>query len=200
MNYLELSIENVKEKSRNLYEIIDYDYDLVIFIAKGSYLIGKELSEFNNVPLLEIFATRKGGKLKKILKPLFKLIPKKILVALRWKEMTSSYHEKNADRAVSFDENIFSKYKNKKKILLVDDSIDSGNSVILTKNALEKYFNNSQIKVAVFNVMSKSKIMPDYYLYKDMMICGPWSNDSKDNKRHILEYEKWKKGSIQNGK
>ena len=72
MNYTELSIENVKEKSRGLYEKIieEYKYDLVIFIAKGSYLIGQELSNLGDAPLLEIYATRKGGNLKKVLKPI----------------------------------------------------------------------------------------------------------------------------------
>ena len=68
VNYLELSIENVRDKCRELNKKIDFDYDLVIFIAKGSYIIGQELANISNVPLLEIFATRKGGKLKKILK------------------------------------------------------------------------------------------------------------------------------------
>ena len=196
MNYTELSIENVKEKCKELYKEIkkDYDYDLVIFIARGSYIIGKELADLNNVPLLEIYATRKGGKLKKIIKPLFKFIPKKILIKLRSKEMKSTYHEKNDDRSVSFDENVYSKYVNEKKILLVDDSIDSGNSIKLTKESIENYFKKAKVKVAVFNVMSKSTIKADYNLYKDMMICGPWSNDSKECNKHLKMYNNWKKG------
>ena len=194
VNYVELSIKNVENKCSELYkEIIkDYNYDLVIFIARGSYIIGKCLSELNNVPLLEIYATRKGGKLKKLIKPLFKIIPKKILVKLRSKEMNSTYHEKNKDRNVSFDENNYSKYKECKKILLVDDSIDSGNS---TKETIQKYFNESEIKVAVFNIMSKSNIKADYNLYNDMMICGPWSNDSKECNNHLKMYNEWKKGA-----
>ena len=195
MNYTELSIENVKEKCNELYKEIkkDYNYDLVIFIARGSYIIGKELADLNNVPLIEIYATRKGGKLKKIIKPLFKFIPKKILIKLRSKEMKSTYHEKNDDRSVSFDENVYSKYVNKKKILLVDDSIDSGNSIKLTKESIENYFKKAKVKVAVFNVMSKSTIKADYNLYKDMMLCGPWSNDSKECNKHLKMYNEWKK-------
>ncbi len=199
MDYLELSIKNVKEKSRELYEKIvsEYDYDLVIFIAKGSYLIGKELSELNNVPLLEIFATRKGSKLKKVLSPFLKLIPKTILIKLREKEMNSTYHETNNDRTVSFDENIYSRYKDKNKILLVDDSIDSGNSIVLTKNEVKKYFENADVKVAVFNVMNKATIKPDFCVYKDTMICGPWSNDSKEHKDNLKMYMKWKDSIIE---
>lgn len=197
MNYLELSIKNVEDKCNELYKKIinEYNYDLVIFIAKGSYIIGKNLSIMNNVPLLEIYASRKGGKLKKIIKPLFKFIPKKILIKLRSKEMKSSYHENNDERSVFFDEKMFSKYINCKKILLVDDSIDSGNSMILTKKEIQAFFKNSELKLAVFNVMKKSMIRADYFLYEDMMICGPWSNDSKENRKHDKMYKEWKRGN-----
>lgn len=196
MNYKELSIKNVEEECKKLYKIIkkDYDYDLVIFIARGSYIIGKELADLNKTPLLEIYATRKGGKLKKLIKPLFKFVPKKILIKLRSKEMKSTYHEKNDDRSVSFNEEEYSKYKKCKKILLVDDSIDSGNSIKLTKEAIKNYYKKAKVKVAVFNVMSKSTIKADYNLYEDIMICGPWSNDSKECNKHLKMYNEWKKG------
>ena len=193
MEYVELSIEKVKEKSNELYSkiIYDYNYDLVIFIAKGSYLIGEELASLNNADLLEIFATREGGKIKKIIKPLLKLIPKNFLIKLREKEMKSDFHEQRSDRKVSFDVNIYSKYRSKKNILLVDDSIDSGNSVKIARERIKDFFPDSNIKVAVFNVMKKSTLKPDYTLYEDTMICGPWSADSKDNKKHITNYNKW---------
>lgn len=195
MDYLELSIKNVEEKSKELYEKIikEYDYDLVIFIAKGSYLIGKELSELNNVPLLEIFATRKGSKLKKAVSPFLKLIPKKILIKLREKEMNSTYHETNNDRTVSFDESTYSKFTDKKRILLVDDSIDSGNSIVLTKNEIKKFFSHAEVKVAVFNVMNKATIKPDFCVYENTMICGPWSNDSSEHRKCNELYFDWKR-------
>lgn len=195
MNYVELSIKKVEEKCNELYQIIkkNYDYDLVIFIARGAYIIGKKLSDLNNTPLLEIHATRKGGKFKKMVKPLFKLIPKNILIKLRSKEMKSSYHEKKNNRSVNFDKEKYSEYLNCKKILLVDDSIDSGNTINLSKKEIENFFENSEVRVAVFNVMKKSKVSSDYFLYEDMMICGPWSNDSKENKLYLKQYNDWNK-------
>lgn len=190
-----MSLENVKEISNKLYQKImndKYDYDLVIFIAKGSYPIGIELSKLANVPLLEIKATRKGGKLKKIIKPLFRFIPKKILIKLRKKEMNSEYHEKNQDRNVKFDYKIYENYLNCQKILLVDDSIDSGYSIMETKKEIEKFFKKSKVKIAVFNCMNKSIIKPDYMIYENKMICGPWSNDSKYYGKFLKEYNNWK--------
>lgn len=195
MNYLELSLKNVEEQSKELFlnkikEV--YNYDLVIFIAKGAYPIGKTLSNENNVPLLEISAKRKGGKLKKIVKPLFKFIPKKILIKLREKEMKSTYHDTNKDRDIQYNEKVYNKYLDRKKILLVDDSIDSGYSIIEAKNTIKDIFKNSDIKVAVFNTMSKSVIKPDFTLYEDTMINGPWSNDSKYYSEFFKQYNEWK--------
>ena len=77
MKYIELSIEDLKKTNKELVKIIsksNIKYDLVIFIAKGSYLIGKGIADELKLPLLEINASRKGGKLKKILKPILKII------------------------------------------------------------------------------------------------------------------------------
>lgn len=193
MEYIELSIEDTKEKCAKLYDDIkkEYNYDLVIFIAKGSFLIGEELAKLNNVDMLEIFATRRGNKLKKYLKKSIKFIPKKVLIYFRKKEMNNDYHEKNSDRNIKYDKNLYSKYRKKRRILLVDDSIDSGNTIILVKKELENYFVDSQIRIAVFNTMSKSGFIPDYSIYKNTMICGPWSMDSKYNKVHMEKYKEW---------
>lgn len=194
MKYLELSIKGLREKNKELYNKIikEFNYDLVIFIAKGSYLIGYDLAMFNNCPLLEIYATRKGSKLKKIIKPLFKIIPKNILIKLRKKEMKSNYHVKKNDRKVSFDIKKYNLYKKSKNILLVDDSIDSGNSIYFTKKVISNFFDQANIKIAVFNVMNKSIIKSDFNLYNDTMICGPWSNDSQESNVYTKMYYKWK--------
>lgn len=194
MNYIELSIEDVRKKSKILFDIIKkyYDYDLVIFIAKGSFIIGEELARLNNTPLIEITAKRKGGYLKSIIKHSFKFVPKKILINLRKKEMKSSVHEKKSERYVNFDEEKYHNYLSAKKILLVDDSIDSGNTIISIYNKIKEVYPKSVIKIAVFNEMKKSKRKADYKLYTDHMICGPWSSDSKEHKKFLQLYNGWR--------
>ena len=196
MNYLELSIENLEEENKKLYKIIqedNYNYDLVIFIAKGAFLIGKDLSEYNKSKLIEVFATRKGNKFKNLFKLILKILPSCIKKNLRQLEIKSGIHKKKAERKVSFNENVWKKYENKNKILLVDDSVDTGNSINLTKNAIEKFFKDAEIKVAALNVfdegLKNSHI--DYYLYNNTMLSGPWSDDSKENKKYLQEYYKW---------
>ncbi len=195
MELLELSRKNLQEENRKLYKkiISKYNYDLVIFIARGSYLIGKDLADLNNVPLLEIFARRKGGKLKKVISPLLKIIPKRVKNILRKKEFNSNYHEKNNERHITFDEKQWGKYKNKANILLVDDSVDTGYSIKYAKEEIERFFKSSIVKVAAINYFEKSKkiVDTDFYLYSEKMLLGPWSNDSKENKDYLKEYNIW---------
>lgn len=191
----EINYSNIEDYCEKLCQTVrnDYDYDLVIFIAKGSYIIGKKLAEKNHCDFIEIFSTRSGGKLKKIIKPFLKMIPKRIAIKLREKEFNSNIHEKKSDRSISYDEKLWSKYINSKKILLVDDSVDTGYSVLYSLTAIKEYFKDSKIRVAAINCFTKSKkiVKTDYYLLEDHLLKGPWSSDSKDNKKYIEEYYKW---------
>lgn len=196
MNYQDVSIKKLASLNKDLFDKVykKYKYDCVIFIAKGSYLIGKGLADFVDVPLLEIYATRKGGKLKKLLRPILTIMPEKLKIVLRKREMNSDVHSKNSDRDVSYEKEVWSKYLKCKKILIVDDSIDTGYSALLVKEAVEDFFKNAQVKVASLNYFTKAKkvFVPDFYLFKDTMLKGPWSNDSKENKKFIKLYNNWK--------
>ena len=196
MNYQELLIKDLEEVDKKLYKKIEksFKYDCVIFIARGAYLIGKDFADFNDVPLLEIYASRKGGKLKKILRPFLVLIPEKLKVFLRRKEVNSNVHSKNPERDIKYDLTEWEKYKNCKKILIVDDSVDTGYSVLAVKKAVSNFFKEADVKVAVLNYFDKAKdvCVPDFYLYENTMIKGPWSNDSKENKVFLKKYQAWK--------
>ncbi len=196
MEFINLSKKDVKKNCDKLYKLIikdNYDYDLVIFIAKGSFYIGKDLAELKKVPLLEIEALRKGNNLKRFLRPMLVLLPDSIKKSLRKKELSFNKNVNPIEeRYISFNDEIYEKYKKCKKILVVDDSIDTGNSVKQVIDALKKFFKKSTIKVAVFNVMAKSSIKADYTIYEDTLLSGPWSNDSKENKQMINDYLEWK--------
>lgn len=195
MNYIELSRKSLKRDTKKLYDKIkkNYEYDCVIFIAKGAFFIGEDLANYRHVPLLEVFATRKGNNIKKLIRPILKVIPKKIKEFLRNQEAKSSYHKKNSERLVSFDKERWNKYVNKHRILLVDDSIDTGNTINCVLPKIKEFFLNAEIKVACLNVFKKAKdtCTVDYYLYEDCLLNGPWSNDSKEYSDFLVKYQLW---------
>lgn len=198
MNYEIINYSTLSTYTKKLFNKINknYDYDLVIFVAKGGYLIGRDIASFKNVPLLEIKATRSNNKIKRILKPIVKLIPNKLLLWLRKKEIKSNKHVKHSERKISYDINIWTKYKDSKNILIVDDSVDTGNSIKQVKEAVKVFFKESNIKVVSINVFdqSKSVIKTDYTLFNNYIVKGPWSTDSNEYSRFIKDYNRWHEG------
>lgn len=68
-------------------------------------------------------------------------------------------------------------YRNYKSILIVDDLVDSGKTMLFIKNLLETELPESEIKVAVLYYKATSKIKPDYYVQEtDEWIVFPWEN------------------------
>lgn len=193
MNCFELSIHNFEEECRNWAEEIktSYEPDIVIYIAKAGYLIGKTMSEVYGVPLLGIVAMRKGNKLKSVVGPLFSLLPCCIRNKLIEIELSSGFHKMDSERHVEFISDIDGfPVKEIRNILIVDDSVDTGYTLKAVKEAVQKYFTEAIIRTAGFNVWDKSKevITTDFALFSNTIIKAPMSKDSKDYKKFIKQY------------
>lgn len=191
MRYIELSIGELEERSKELAEIVakDYQPDVIVFIAKGSFLIGVEISKYFKAPLVECFAVRKGNDFKKILAPILRILPSKIKAYLRSRELKSGLHSMHKERDV-YIQNQLDIIKNSKNILVVDDSVDTGNTVKKVVGYLRN-FNKENIKIATLNYFLKSESVyqVDYSLYSDCIMVGPWSKDSKYYKEFIRRYK-----------
>ncbi|MFD9624840.1 phosphoribosyltransferase [Peribacillus muralis] len=195
MNYLELSIGELEKESKRLAKRINKDYkpDIIVFIAKGSYIIGKTLSDFFNVPLIEINAVRKGNKLKKILGPFLKLIPSNIKKYLRKKEIESGIHTNTTHRNVFLAHGEL-QLKAASNVLIVDDSIDTGYTAKQVMEYIKENFKNERVKFASLNYFEESQkvFKGDFNLYKNTIMIGPWSKDSKYNKEFVEFYNLYK--------
>lgn len=197
MEYLELSKKDVEKISRDLAQKVkkQYDIDAVIFIARGAYQIGVAVADELGCPLIEIKAQRVGGGFKSFIKKFLEILPKFVKIKLRRIEINSGFHGKKTDRKISINEKQWKKYKDSKNILIVDDSIDTGNSMLLVKKYTEQYFSDSNVYIACLNVLDKGLevIKPDFYLYTNTMLSGPWSNDSKYHAEFLKEYEEFER-------
>ena len=195
MKYIELSIEELKNQSIELAKLISVDFqpDVIVFIAKGSFLIGYEISNFFNTPLVECFAVRKGNKLKQYVSPIIKYFPKKLKQYLRKRELQSGVHSFSSDRNV-YIRNQRNVIEHAANILVVDDSVDTGYTVREVIHYLTDNFSKGNIRVAALNYFEKSvAIFPiDYFLYTNCILQGPWSKDSKYYKEFKLRYKQEK--------
>lgn len=192
MDCIELSIKSLDEKCQEFAKQIQLEYepDLVIYVARGSYLIGKSMVKVLKVPLIAVGAQRKGNELKELVAPVLSLLPRWLCNLLRRWELKSNVHGVQVERHIEFLDDIsLIGIATIKKVLIVDDSADTGSSMLAVRNLVGSQFPNSEIRTAVLNVMSQSKnaIKIDYSLYEDAMLRTPMSKDSKEYSK-FLEY------------
>ncbi len=192
-------MENLREKSLELAKNIEKTYkpDLVVFVAKGSYIIGEEISKHFNTPLVEVYATREGNKIKNILSPFIKLVPRDLKNYLRKKEVKSGIHDKNTKRRVYFKKE-YKELMLSKNILIVDDSVDTGHTAKQVYEHIKEKYENKKIKFASLNYFKKSEELfkVDYCLHENYIMIGPWSKDSKYYKEFLTRYNLAKKKGV----
>jgi hypoxanthine phosphoribosyltransferase len=195
MDYLELSLESLRIESIHLAKNIATSFrpDIVVYVAKGGYLIGKDIAEYFQIPYLGIYAQREGNEAKAKLASVLKRLPRVITKFLRQVELKSGLHKTVKERQIFWDpdDNCLEKIKDAHKILLVDDSVDTGYSM---KNILPYVFKAVaepiEIRIAAINVWSKSEsiIRTDFYNYRDTIIATPMSNDSREHDQFLQQY------------
>ena len=187
MQHLELSRKALEEQcstwANNIKEV--YQPDLIIYIARGGYLIGKQMKEVFQVPMIGVSTVRDGNSLKEKIGPVIAMFPNCIRNLLISIEVKSNKHAKNTERKVRFLKGVEDvKNKDIQKILVAEDSVDTGNSL---QQAIK-----TEIKVASLNVWDKSKSIAhvDYALYENTIIKSPMSKDSKEYKKFRETYRK----------
>lgn len=193
MNYIELSIIDLEKKCTDwAVEIYDqYQPDLLIYVAKAGYLVGKPMKKICNVPLVGISASRGGNSLKEFVGPLVSHLPNLIRNFLIFVELKSGTHQKNTERKIKYHEGLkAAKTRQIEKILVIDDSVDTGHSMKQVVNNIKELFPNADIKIAALNVWDKSEaiIHTDYALYRNTVIKAPMSKDSIEYKKFIDIY------------
>ncbi|MGV2829573.1 phosphoribosyltransferase [Myxosarcina sp. GI1(2024)] len=123
----------------------DWQFDRIVCIAKGGLRVGDILCRLFDRPLAIISAASYGGK-------------------------------NNRQRGqISFSQHLSMIEPNLgNKVLLVDDLVDSGVSLIQSLNWLQEKYGAeiSEVRTAVIWYKSISKIAPDYYV--DYLPDSPW--------------------------
>ncbi|NCB92493.1 MAG: phosphoribosyltransferase [Clostridia bacterium] len=189
-----LNVDDVKKMSIQLAQSVKETPDLVAFVAKGAYLIGQTVAEYFDVPLIEIEAVRSGNQLKDLVRPLLTILPGSVKVWLRKKEMNAGTHAQNRERHVAINDPNKILGRDFHTILLVDDAVDTGNTILAVAETLQKALPQAHIITAAFFVFEASKelVHMDYNLYGDTIFSAPWSNDSSYHKGFMAQYKQMK--------
>lgn len=139
------------------------------------FYLGETIAGYFNVDNIGIHAEREGGKLKELISPILKCLPQSIKLSLRKIELASGVHKVHKEykeRKIYWDNSdvCLQVLKNKKNILVVDDSVDTGYSMISVLHEIRREVGkNVIIKTAAINCWSKSFsiIKTDYFCYAD---------------------------------
>ncbi len=194
MNCMELSVESLENKCEKWAGRIKEEYrpDALVYVAKAGYLIARPMTRVFNVPVIGVEAVRSGNGIKKLAGPLLSVMPNFVRNMLISAELKTGVHGKKSERKVEFHEGKNSvKAEDILRILVVDDSVDTGHSMSRVVERVKEEFPNAEVRTAALNVWDKSEsvIETDYALYRNVIIKAPMSKDSKEYKKFIRIYD-----------
>ena len=158
----------------------------ILYVERAGILIAYEMSKCFNRPVSGITSSRSGNDFKSSLKSILRLLPRFITHFLRRLELGSSIHNVNSKRRVVCQKPL---PPENKKILVVDDALDTGHSMVAVLNWLERHdYDMSFVKTAVLTTTGKIHHIPASYTLLDNTICAfPWSYDSRQYKETKLK-------------
>ena len=168
--------------------------DLIVFIAKSGFLFAKPMAEYFGCPMVDISVSRPGNDGKDIIRKLIPRMPRKLLFALLRSKANYGYQEENSEREVKRSGRYIStdwgKYKN---ILLVDDSADTGFSLIAAQDAIKESAPGSELRTACYCVIdiSKKRVKVDYRRYRNTIVVSATSRYSDEYDDFIGSIRKW---------
>jgi hypoxanthine phosphoribosyltransferase len=94
------------------------------------------------------------------------------------------HYERHAKRVAAVSQKLPLPTSN---ILIVDDAVDSGHSVLSVANLLVSLgFVEKNLRVAVINTTCINPVIdPDYVCFRNTMLCFPWSRDSLERGQYL---------------
>lgn len=167
-----------------------YDYDVLIGIARaGVYVAEKfDAKEFYIVKSQRGGTAAKRGMVNSILlkMPAFfncflRMAESKIL---EWKDA----FKRPTLKEVDIDEKLTLRLKEGgHKVLIVDDAVDSGRSLLSVVEAVRRISPENIIRTAVITVTRKKVLIkPDYALFRNSTLLRfPWAGDVCDNSKGL---------------
>lgn len=169
--------------------------DLIIGIKTGGVYVSryiKEIEMYHDCEYNEVLLQRKGTKMKKKvnISNYLKYLPYSILNIMRVMEAKhieknyiknkSKYNKSKNNENITISSELKNQIKKSTNLLIIDDAVDSGKTMLNMKDYLLNLNKYLVIKTAAITVTFEDPLItPDYYLKKRVLIRFPWSNDYK---------------------
>lgn len=169
--------------------------DAVVFVAKSGFLFAEAMAEELRVPMADISASRPGNDSKDRIAQILPKMPRFLLALALSSKAQISYNQENSQRNVQVSGRLRDLCdKNPKRILVVDDSIDTGWTVLKVKEELARMLPDAEIRIAGYCVLTSSEdmVQADYFRYKNRIVVTATSRYSSEYREFLDDYEKWK--------
>lgn len=154
--------------------------DMVVGIRTGGQLIAELM--FADVPHSEVTLRRPSSKAKfSFLNHIFRALPYWALDRLRILEAYLLSRNKAPQPRDVSNIAIEDAVRQAHKILIVDDAVDSGQTLEAVTRAISQAAPEADVRTAAITVTTNSPmVMPDTFIYNDLtLIRFPWSLDMK---------------------
>lgn len=190
MKVITLNNEAFIKSCSELVSKIKVKPDLLVGILNGGGYVFYEVKRELNSDTIDFKSVKlqRSNWIKNIslLKTTLRLLPYKITNKLRIIESGKARKSIDSFNLNGLTNQYLSFFSNEEvrptpsNILILDDAIDTGKTMLAVKNKLTSLFPDSQIKVAVISwTIEKSIIKPDYFVFKNVLVRFPWSKDYK---------------------
>lgn len=192
VKYKEIKNDNIVEVVQKLLEVIgNFDFDLIVYVAKSGYLIADILSVLTGVSYVGINSTREyvTEKDDSLIKLVNKL-PRFMVKVLKKTERKLNFYDNNKERYLNYNKHFFKRFE-PEKVLIIDDVIDTGYTIKKVVEEINNIYENPEIKVAVLSYFNdRDAEKPDFYLYENTVLSAPWTIDSKEYEAFVKRYKK----------
>lgn len=171
-----------------------YSVDLIVFIAKSGFLFAQPMAEVLGCNMVDIKAARPTGRAKDRMKKVIVHIPTSIILRILRSPFVYSLHDKKAERNLeTSDRYVRARQTSYRKILVVDDSVDTGWTLFNVLNKLKEDFPGSEIRSAAYSVIdySKNRVKVDYFRYRNTIVLTAVSVHSAEYEQFISCFDSW---------
>lgn len=172
-----------------------YKPDLVVFLAKSGFMFAEPMAKELGCIMVDISVSRPDNGMKDSIRKKTPWLPKWLLSIALSSSFGYKAHEEDSNREVvvgkALRELDMSKFH---RILVVDDSIDTGWSMLRALDYLREAAPESTIKVASYCVidLSESRVKTDFWRYKNTIVMTATSRFSPEYQSFIDDYTSWK--------
>lgn len=174
-----------------------YQPDLILFIAKSGFVFAMPLARVFGCDVADVLVKRQGNGIKDAISNHVPHIPLSLLKIVLKSRLMICFNSTNNKRELVVTDRLRSINLDKyHKILLVDDSVDTGWSMRKALDYLDETVPNSEKRIASYSVIdaSKKRVKVDYPRYNNLIAITATSRFSPEHERFISDYERWSRG------